>query len=157
MIKRNGDNVFAIASSNNQCQGARSAVSLYPGPGGAATRIPRATAARMTPPDAQHHSKEANIALSTYVEKWKNRYEESERKHKAYLLKSEKGQSLFIFVEKNCFVLLLRLYLRMLQKPLVVVCKWNRGWKSYSRICRIMTDVTCCLHINNSGNSYLNT
>lgn len=105
MIKRNGDNVFAIASSNNQCQGARSAVSLYPGPGGAATRIPRATAARMTPPDAQHHSKEANIALSTYVEKWKNRYEESERKHKAYLLKSEKGQSLFIFVEKKLFCL----------------------------------------------------
>lgn len=94
MIKRNGDNVFAIASSNNQCQGARSAVSLCPG--GAATRIPRATTARMTPPDIQHNSKEANIALSTYVEKWKNRYEESERKHKAYLLKSEKGQFSFI-------------------------------------------------------------
>ncbi|KAJ8715809.1 hypothetical protein PYW07_010291 [Mythimna separata] len=91
MIKRNGDNVFAIASSNNQCQGGRSAVSLCPG-GGAATRIPRATAARMTPPDAQPHTKEANIAISTYVEKWKNRYEEAERKHKAYLLKSEKAK-----------------------------------------------------------------
>ncbi|KAJ8709894.1 hypothetical protein PYW08_009898 [Mythimna loreyi] len=91
MIKRNGDNVFAIASSNNQCQGGRSAVSLCPG-GGAATRIPRATAARMTPPDAQQHTKEANIAISTYVEKWKNRYEDAERKHKAYLLKSEKAK-----------------------------------------------------------------
>ncbi|CAH2985102.1 unnamed protein product [Chilo suppressalis] len=89
MIKRNGDNVFAIASSNNQCQGARSVVSLTPG---SATRIPRATAARMTPPDAHHNTKEANIALSTYVEKWKNRYEESERKHKTYLLKSEKAR-----------------------------------------------------------------
>ncbi|KAJ0170677.1 hypothetical protein K1T71_013449 [Dendrolimus kikuchii] len=89
MIKRNGDNVFAIAS-NNQCQGARSAVPLCPSPG-AATRIPRATAVRMTPPDA-HHTKEANIALSTYVEKWKNRYEDAERKHKAYLLKSEKAK-----------------------------------------------------------------
>lgn len=87
MIKRNGDNVFVIASSNNQCQG-KSAVSLCPA---AATRIPRATAARMTQPDAQQNTKEANIALSTYVEKWKNRYEEAERKHKAYLLKSEKG------------------------------------------------------------------
>lgn len=94
MIKRNGDNVFAIASSNNQCQGGRSAVSLCPGSGGggAATRIPRATAARMTPPDAQQHTKEANIAISTYVEKWKNRYEEAERKHKAYLLKTEKAK-----------------------------------------------------------------
>ncbi|PZC78227.1 hypothetical protein B5X24_HaOG202478 [Helicoverpa armigera] len=91
MIKRNGDNVFAIASSNNQCQGGRSAVSLCPG-GGAATRIPRATAARMTPPDAQQHTKEANIAISTYVEKWKNRYEDAERKHKTYLLKSEKAK-----------------------------------------------------------------
>ncbi|XP_075986837.1 uncharacterized protein LOC142983715 [Anticarsia gemmatalis] len=93
MIKRNGDNVFAIASSNNQCQGGRSPVSLCPG-GGAATRIPRATAAaaRMTPPDAQPHTKEANIALSTYVEKWKNRYEDAERKHKTYLLKSEKAK-----------------------------------------------------------------
>ncbi|KAG6456819.1 hypothetical protein O3G_MSEX009963 [Manduca sexta] len=93
MIKRNGDNVCAIASSNNQCQGARSAVSLCPG--GAATRIPRATAvcaARMTPPDAHHNTKEANIALSTYVEKWKNRYEDAERKHKTYLLKSEKAK-----------------------------------------------------------------
>ncbi|KOB77551.1 Rho-associated protein kinase [Operophtera brumata] len=98
MIKRNGDNVFAIASSN-QCQGARSAaatVSLCPA-GGAATRIPRATtvsasAVKMTPPDAHHNTKEANIALSTYVEKWKNRYEEAERKHKAYLLKSEKAK-----------------------------------------------------------------
>ncbi|XP_045780713.1 shootin-1-like isoform X2 [Maniola jurtina] len=92
MIKRNGDNVFAIASSNNQCQGGRSAVSLCPG---AATRIPRATAAtaaRMTQPDAQQHTKEANIALSTYVEKWKNRYEDAERKHKAHLLKSEKAK-----------------------------------------------------------------
>ncbi|CAB3232549.1 unnamed protein product [Arctia plantaginis] len=91
MIKRNGDNVFAIASSNNQCQGGRSPVSLCPS-GGAATRIPRATAARMTPPDAQPHTKEANIALSTYVEKWKNRYEDAERKHKTYLLKSEKAK-----------------------------------------------------------------
>lgn len=95
MIKRNGDNVVAIAS-NNECQGARNAVSLYPSPGpaaAAATRIPRATAARMTPPEAHHsNSKEANIALSTYVEKWKNRYEDAERKHKTYLLKSEKGQ-----------------------------------------------------------------
>lgn len=91
MIKRNSDNVFAIASSNNQCQGVRSPVSLYPG-SGAATRIPRATAARMTPPDAQPHTKEANIALSTYVEKWKNRYEDAERKHKTYLLKSEKAK-----------------------------------------------------------------
>lgn len=91
MIKRNGDNVFAIASSNNQCQGGRSAVSLCPG-GGAATRIPRATAARMTSPDAQPHTKEANIALSTYVEKWKNKYEDAERKHKANLLKSEKAK-----------------------------------------------------------------
>ncbi|CAG5020853.1 unnamed protein product [Parnassius apollo] len=90
MIKRNGDNVFAIASSNNQCQSARSAVSLCPSV--AATRIPRATAVRMTPPDAPQHTKEANIALSTYVEKWKNRYEEAERKHKTYLLKSEKGR-----------------------------------------------------------------
>ncbi|CAH2218336.1 jg289 [Pararge aegeria aegeria] len=89
MIKRNGDNVFAIASSNNQCQGGRSAVSLCPG---AATRIPRATAARMTQPDAHQNTKEANIALSTYVEKWKSRYEEGERKHKAYLLKAEKGR-----------------------------------------------------------------
>ncbi|CAH0721330.1 unnamed protein product, partial [Brenthis ino] len=88
MIKRNGDNVFAIASSNNQCQGGRSAVSLC----GAATRIPRATAARMTQPDAHQNTKEANIALSTYVEKWKNRYEEAERKHKTYLLKSEKAK-----------------------------------------------------------------
>lgn len=86
MIKRNGDNVFAIAS-NNQCQGGRSAVSLC----SAATRIPRATAARMTQPDAHHNTKEANIALSTYVEKWKSRYEDAERKHKTYLLKSEKG------------------------------------------------------------------
>ncbi|KAL0861170.1 hypothetical protein ABMA27_009653 [Loxostege sticticalis] len=106
MIKRNGDNVFAIASSNNQCQGARSAVSLYPGPGGAATRIPRATAARMTPPDAQHHSKEANIALSTYVEKWKNRYEESERKHKAYLLKSEKARREYDDLQRRYNILL---------------------------------------------------
>ncbi|KAJ2941634.1 hypothetical protein O0L34_g14690 [Tuta absoluta] len=98
MIKRNGDNVFAIASSHNQCQGGRSAVSLSPvsggggGGGGAGTRIPRATTARMTPPDAHHNTKEANIALSSYVEKWKNRYEESERKHKSYLLKSEKAR-----------------------------------------------------------------
>lgn len=92
MIKRNGDNVFAIASSNNQCQGARSAVSLCPG-GAASTRIPRATAARMTPPDAHHNTKEANIALSTYVEKWKNRYEDAERKHRTHLIKSEKGKS----------------------------------------------------------------
>lgn len=98
MIKRNGDNVFGIAS-NNQCVGARGAVSLCPGGGGGAgTRIPRATAAspsapavRMTPPDAHHNTKEANIALSTYVEKWKNKYEDAERKHKTYLLKSEKG------------------------------------------------------------------
>lgn len=88
MIKRNGDNVFAIAA-NNQCQGGRSSVSLFPG---AATRIPRATAARMTPSDAHQNTKEANIALSTYVEKWKTRYEDSERKHKANLLKSEKGR-----------------------------------------------------------------
>lgn len=88
MIKRNGDNVFAIASSNNQCQGGRSAVSLC----GAATRIPRATAARMTQPDAHHNTKEANIALSTYVEKWKSRFEDAERKHKTYLLKSEKAK-----------------------------------------------------------------
>lgn len=98
MIKRNGDNVFAIASSNNQCQGARSAVSLCPGGaagggGAASTRIPRATAARMTPPDAHHNTKEANIALSTYVEKWKNRYEDAERKHRTHLIKSEKGKS----------------------------------------------------------------
>ncbi|KAI5641074.1 shootin-1 [Phthorimaea operculella] len=46
----------------------------------------------MTPPDAHHNTKEANIALSSYVEKWKNRYEESERKHKSYLLKSEKAR-----------------------------------------------------------------
>lgn len=102
MIKRNGDNVFAIASSNNQCQGGRSPVSLCPS-GGAATRIPRATAARMTPPDAQPHTKEANIALSTYVEKWKNRYEDAERKHKTYLLKSEKGKYL-IFFEPCIFI-----------------------------------------------------
>lgn len=83
--------MFAIASTNNQCQGgSRNAVSLCPS--GAATRIPRATAARMTPPDAHHNSKEANIALSIYVEKWKNRYEDAERKHKAYLLKSEKAK-----------------------------------------------------------------
>ncbi|XP_061723550.1 shootin-1-like [Cydia pomonella] len=88
MIKRNGDNVFAIAS-NSPCA-VRSAVSLCPG-GGAATRIPRATAARMTPPDA-HHTKEANIVAATYVEKWKNRYEEAERKHKSSLLKSEKAK-----------------------------------------------------------------
>ncbi|XP_063369392.1 shootin-1 [Cydia amplana] len=88
MIKRNGDNVFAIAS-NSPCA-VRSAVSLCPG-GGAATRIPRATAARMTPPDA-HHTKEANIVAATFVEKWKNRYEESERKHKSSLLKSEKAK-----------------------------------------------------------------
>ncbi|OWR51449.1 putative Rho-associated protein kinase [Danaus plexippus plexippus] len=88
MIKRNGDNVFAIAA-NNQCQGGRSSVSLFPG---AATRIPRATAARMTPSDAHQNTKEANIALSTYVEKWKTRYEDSERKHKANLLKSEKAK-----------------------------------------------------------------
>lgn len=88
MIKRNGDNVFAIAPSNNQCQGGRSSVSLCPG---AATRIPRATAARMTQPDAHQNTKETNIALSTYVEKWKNRYEDAERRHKTYLLKSEKG------------------------------------------------------------------
>lgn len=98
MIKRNGDNVFAIASSNNQCQGARSAVSLCPGgaaggSGAASTRIPRATAVRMTPPDAHHNTKEANIALSTYVEKWKNRYEDAERKHRTHLIKSEKGKS----------------------------------------------------------------
>ncbi|XP_050674900.1 shootin-1-like [Leptidea sinapis] len=89
MIKRNGD-VFAI--SNNQCQGVRSSVSLYPA---ATTRIPRATtapSARMTHPDAQQNSKEANIALSTYVEKWKNRYEDAERKHKTFLLKSEKAR-----------------------------------------------------------------
>lgn len=108
MIKRNGDNVFAIASSN-QCGGARSAVSLCPGGGGgggAGTRIPRATAAvpppaaavRMTPPDAHHNTKEANIALSTYVEKWKNKYEDAERKHKAYLLKSEKGEYCLIYL-----------------------------------------------------------
>ncbi|CAG4973315.1 unnamed protein product [Colias eurytheme] len=89
MIKRNGDNVCAIASNNNQCQGGRSSVSLCPN---AATRIPRATAGRMTQPDAHTNSKEANIALSTYVEKWKNRYEDAERKHKAYLLKSEKAR-----------------------------------------------------------------
>ncbi|XP_041985297.1 shootin-1-like [Aricia agestis] len=89
MIKRNGANVFAIAPSNNQCQSGRSSVSLSPG---AATRIPRATTARMTQPDAHQNSKEANIAISTYVEKWKNRYEESERKHKAHLLKSEKAR-----------------------------------------------------------------
>lgn len=100
MIKRNGDNVFAIASTNNQCQSARGAsVSLWPGGGGgAATRIPRATAARMTPPDAQHNTKEANIALSTYVEKWKNRYEDAERKHKTCLLKAEKGTYLRVFI-----------------------------------------------------------
>ncbi|XP_049880636.1 shootin-1 [Pectinophora gossypiella] len=94
MIKRNGDNVFAIASSHNQCQGGKSAVPLFPaggGGGGAGTRIPRATP-RMTPPDAHHNTKEANIALSTYVEKWKNRYEEAERKHKAHLLKQEKAR-----------------------------------------------------------------
>lgn len=116
MIKRNGDNVFAIASSD-QCGGTRGAVSLCPGGGGAATRIPRATAAvstsasavRMTPPDAHHNTKEANIALSTYVEKWKNKYEEAERKHKAYLLKTEKGQYLLVnfiarfFVVSRCF------------------------------------------------------
>lgn len=107
MIKRNGDNVFAIASSN-QCQGARSAaVSLCPGGGGAAaTRIPRATtvsasAVKMTPSDAHHNTKEANIAHSTYVEKWKNRYEDAERKHKAYLLKSEKGQYCLILRHKS--------------------------------------------------------
>ncbi|XP_048001665.1 myosin-11-like isoform X1 [Leguminivora glycinivorella] len=88
MIKRNGDNVFAIAS-NSPCA-VRSAVSLCSG-GGAATRIPRATAARMTPSDA-HHTKEANIVAATYVEKWKNRYEEAERKHKSSLLKSEKAK-----------------------------------------------------------------
>ncbi|XP_026316631.1 actin cytoskeleton-regulatory complex protein PAN1-like isoform X2 [Hyposmocoma kahamanoa] len=97
MIKRNGDNVFAIASNNNQCQGARSAVSLCPGgaaggSGAASTRIPRATAARMTPPDTHHNTKEANIALSTYVEKWKNRYEDAERKHRTHLIKSEKAK-----------------------------------------------------------------
>lgn len=88
MIKRNGDNVFAIAS-NSPCAGR--AVSLWPGGGG--TRIPRATptAARMAPSDT-HNTKEANIAASTYVEKWKNRYEEAERKHKSCLLKAEKGE-----------------------------------------------------------------
>ncbi|XP_013165266.1 PREDICTED: shootin-1-like [Papilio xuthus] len=100
MIKRNGDNVFAIASSNNhsQCQSGsgRSGFAVSPCAGPGATRIPRATpaplAARMTPPDAQPHTKETSIALSTYVEKWKNRYEEAERKHKTYLLKSEKAK-----------------------------------------------------------------
>lgn len=107
MIKRNGDNVFAIASSNNQCQGARSAVSLCPGGaaggGAASTRIPRATAARMTPPDAHHNTKEANIALSTYVEKWKNRYEDAERKHRTHLIKSEKGKSNSLNRTRNSF------------------------------------------------------
>lgn len=101
MIKRNGDNVFAIASNqNNQSSGARNAVSLCPGTVGLGTRIPQPRAARMTPPspDAHPPAKEANVALGIYVEKWKNRYEESERKHKACLIKSEKGQFLTCIV-----------------------------------------------------------
>ncbi|CAF4839187.1 unnamed protein product [Pieris macdunnoughi] len=103
MIKRNGDNVFAIASNNNQCQGGRSTVSLCPS---ATTRIPRATAGRMTQPDAQQNTKEANIALSTYVEKWKNRYEDAERKHKAYLLKSEKARREYDDLQRRYNILL---------------------------------------------------
>lgn len=87
MIKRNGDNVFAIASGHSQC--AKSAASVCQAPG---TRIPQPRT-RMAPPSADTtQTKEANIALGTYVEKWKNKYEESERKHKAALLKNEKGQ-----------------------------------------------------------------
>lgn len=149
MIKRNGDNVFVIASSNNQCQG-KSAVSLCPA---AATRIPRATAARMTQPDAQQNTKEANIALSTYVEKWKNRYEEAERKHKAYLLKSEKGvyysiQQQFtscskIFTSSHFFCG--QLYLRMpVQFWVVSYANEIANENPQSRICQIMR-ITCCL------------
>ncbi|XP_048486533.1 shootin-1 isoform X1 [Plutella xylostella] len=104
MIKRNGDNVFAIASSGNQCP-ARSAaaVSLCPGASPVVTRIPQPRAARMPPPaDPEHNSKEANIALSTYVEKWKNKYEEADRKHKACLLKNEKARRDATELQRRC-------------------------------------------------------
>lgn len=88
MIKRNGDNVFAIASGTSQC--ARGAAPVCQAPVG--TRIPQPRT-KMTPPatDTPLQIKDTNIALGTYVEKWKNKYEEAERKHKSALLRNEKG------------------------------------------------------------------
>lgn len=100
MIKRNGDNVFAIASNqNNESSATRSAVSLCP----VSTRIPQLRAARMTPPAA---GKDNSPNLGIYVEKWKNRYEDAERKHKSCLLKAEKVKRDYDDLQRrhNCLI-----------------------------------------------------
>lgn len=80
---------MAAVSPSEPC--GRAAGTLW-GQGGA-TRIPRAARVTSpTTPPANTPAHPAGIALGVYVEKWKNRYDEAERKHKSCLLKSEKGQ-----------------------------------------------------------------
>ncbi|GBP44109.1 hypothetical protein EVAR_81430_1 [Eumeta japonica] len=125
MIKRNGDNVFtAAAGPSNQSPLGRSAVSLCPGPGAVSTRIPQPRAARMAPP-----APAAGLALGVYVEKWKSRYEDSERKYKASVLRAEKGKGLtrtrFILI--ICIIFLVRTAHVAHAPPASDVCKRPHG------------------------------
>lgn len=83
--KMNGEKIL-INQSGNYCS-ARSYSH-----GSQVTRIPLPRQARMTPPPTPEGlgGKENNSSLGTYVERWKNRYEDAERRFKSVMVKNEK-------------------------------------------------------------------